>query len=39
VLAKGDSAFAVMVIELTPDEQQVSEIYAVTNPDKLTQIN
>ncbi|MER6121649.1 RNA polymerase sigma factor SigJ [Streptomyces sp. NPDC001795] len=39
VLVKGESAFAVMVIELTPDEQQVSEIYAVTNPDKLTRIN
>jgi RNA polymerase sigma-70 factor (ECF subfamily) len=39
VLVDGDTAFAVMVIELTPDEQQVAEIYAVTNPDKLTQIN
>lgn len=39
VLVKGDSAFAVMVIELTSDEQQVAEIYAVTNPDKLSGIN
>jgi RNA polymerase sigma-70 factor (ECF subfamily) len=39
VLFADDAPFAVMVIDLTPDGEQVSEIYAVTNPDKLSHIN
>jgi hypothetical protein len=33
-----DAPFAVMVIDLSPDGDQVAGIYAVTNPDKLTRI-
>ncbi|WP_037568928.1 sigma factor-like helix-turn-helix DNA-binding protein [Phaeacidiphilus oryzae] len=35
MLVADGAPFAVMVLELTSDEQQVSEIYTVTNPDKL----
>ncbi|MGW3243948.1 RNA polymerase sigma factor SigJ [Streptomyces sp. NPDC001070] len=38
VLVEGGSAFAVMVVDLTPDGERVAEIYAVTNPDKLNRI-
>ncbi len=39
VLVDGDTPFAVMVIDLTPDGAHVAEIYTVTNPDKLTRID
>lgn len=39
VLFAGDTLYAVMVLDLTPDGGQVCGIYAVANPDKLTQIN
>lgn len=35
VLFSGDTPFAVMVLDLTPDGEQVSDIYNVANPDKL----
>lgn len=38
ILFDQDAPFAVMVIDLTPDGEQVAGIYAVTNPDKLTRI-
>ncbi|MET7465561.1 RNA polymerase sigma factor SigJ [Nonomuraea sp. NPDC005501] len=38
VLFDGDSPFAVMVVDLDPDGDQVTGIYAVTNPDKLTHV-
>jgi RNA polymerase sigma factor (sigma-70 family) len=38
LLFADDAPFAVMVIDLTPDENQVSGIYAVTNPEKLSRI-
>jgi RNA polymerase sigma factor (sigma-70 family) len=38
LLFADDAPFAVMVIDLNPDGSQVSGIYAVTNPDKLTRI-
>ena len=38
LLFAGDAPFAVIVLELTPDGQQVSGIYAVTNPDKLSRL-
>ncbi|MBN6056838.1 RNA polymerase sigma factor SigJ [Nonomuraea sp. RK-328] len=38
VLFDGDAPFAVMVVELGPDGDQVTGIYTVTNPDKLTHI-
>jgi RNA polymerase sigma factor (sigma-70 family) len=36
VLFAGAAPFAVVVLDLTPDGQQVSGVYAVTNPDKLS---
>ena len=38
LLFAGDAPFAVIVLELTPDGEQVSGIYAVTNPDKLSRL-
>ncbi|MET8155820.1 RNA polymerase sigma factor SigJ [Sphaerisporangium sp. NPDC005289] len=38
VLFADDSPFAVMVIDLTPDGEQVRGIYTVTNPDKLSRV-
>jgi RNA polymerase sigma-70 factor (ECF subfamily) len=35
----GDAPFAVLVLDLTPDGEQVRGIYAVTNPDKLARVN
>ncbi|MEV1178900.1 RNA polymerase sigma factor SigJ [Nonomuraea sp. NPDC049784] len=38
VLFDGDAPFGMMVLDLTPDGEQVSGIYTVTNPDKLTNL-
>ncbi|KUL21391.1 RNA polymerase subunit sigma-24 [Streptomyces regalis] len=38
VLFTGDSPYAVMVMDLTPDGDQVSDVYIVTNPAKLTHV-
>ncbi|MFH9043470.1 RNA polymerase sigma factor SigJ [Streptomyces sp. NPDC017966] len=38
VLFTGDSPYAVMVMDLTPDGDQVSGVYVVTNPAKLTHV-
>ncbi|WP_405865330.1 RNA polymerase sigma factor SigJ [Streptomyces sp. NBC_00005] len=38
VLFQGDSPYAVMVMDLTPEGDQVSGVYIVTNPDKLTHV-
>ncbi|WP_394365491.1 RNA polymerase sigma factor SigJ [Streptomyces sasae] len=38
VLFEGDSPYAVMVMDLTPDGERVSGVYVVTNPDKLTRV-
>ncbi|MFK0167963.1 RNA polymerase sigma factor SigJ [Streptomyces sp. NPDC090306] len=35
VLFQGDSPFAVMVMDLTPEGDRVSDVYIVTNPEKL----
>ncbi|MBO4256876.1 RNA polymerase sigma factor SigJ [Streptomyces griseorubiginosus] len=39
VLFLGDSPYAVMVMDLTPDGDRVSDVYIVTNPDKLTHVH
>jgi RNA polymerase sigma-70 factor (ECF subfamily) len=39
LLFDGDSPFAVMVLDLSPEDGQVSGIYAVTNPEKLTHVS
>lgn len=39
VLLDGDTVFAVMVLDLTPDGQQVNEIYTIVNPDKLSSLH
>jgi RNA polymerase sigma factor (sigma-70 family) len=39
VLFEGDSPYAVMVMDLTPEGDQVSGIYIVTNPEKLTHVH
>jgi RNA polymerase sigma factor (sigma-70 family) len=39
VLFAGDTPYAVMVLDLTPDGGQVRGIYAVANPDKLTHVD
>ncbi|MFJ9539543.1 RNA polymerase sigma factor SigJ [Streptomyces sp. NPDC101225] len=39
VLFDGESPYAVMVMDLTPEGDQVSGIYIVTNPDKLTHVH
>ncbi|MQA15949.1 MAG: sigma-70 family RNA polymerase sigma factor [Pseudonocardiaceae bacterium] len=38
VLFAGDSPFAVMVLDLTPEGEQVRSVYTVVNPDKLSHI-
>ncbi|MBK3579399.1 RNA polymerase sigma factor SigJ [Streptomyces sp. MBT65] len=38
VLFEGDSPYAVMVMDLTPEGDQVSGVYIVTNPEKLTRV-
>ncbi|MFJ9242125.1 RNA polymerase sigma factor SigJ [Streptomyces sp. NPDC101776] len=39
VLFEGDSPYAVMVMDLTPEGDQVSGVYIVTNPEKLTHVH
>ncbi|MFC8513642.1 RNA polymerase sigma factor SigJ [Streptomyces sp. NPDC057257] len=39
VLFQGDSPYAVMVMDLTPEGDRVSGVYIVTNPDKLTHVH
>ncbi|WP_372441072.1 RNA polymerase sigma factor SigJ [Actinacidiphila acididurans] len=36
VVFSGDSPYAVMVIDLDPDADTVTDVYVVTNPDKLS---
>jgi RNA polymerase sigma-70 factor (ECF subfamily) len=38
LLFADDAPFAVMVLDLSPDGDKVSGIYAVTNPDKLGRV-
>ncbi|MBA2944729.1 RNA polymerase sigma factor SigJ [Streptomyces himalayensis] len=38
VVFAGDSPYAVMVMDLTPEGDQVSGVYLVTNPDKLSRV-
>ncbi|MFD8717414.1 RNA polymerase sigma factor SigJ [Streptomyces sp. NPDC059629] len=38
VLFEGDSPYAVMVMDLTPEGDRVCGVYVVTNPDKLTRV-
>ncbi|WP_329342478.1 RNA polymerase sigma factor SigJ [Streptomyces sp. NBC_00663] len=38
VLFEGDSPYAVMVMDLTPEGDRVSDVYIVTNPEKLTHV-
>lgn len=39
VLFAGDTPYAVIVLDLTPDGRQVSGIYSVANPDKLSHVD
>jgi RNA polymerase sigma-70 factor (ECF subfamily) len=39
LLFAGEAPFAVVVLDLTPDGEQVSGIYAVANPDKLARVH
>lgn len=39
LLFAGDTPYAVMVLDLTPDGDQVCGIYTVANPDKLAHVN
>ncbi|SNR44706.1 SnoaL-like domain-containing protein [Haloechinothrix alba] len=39
VVFDGDDLFAVMVLDLTPDGEQISGVYTVANPDKLTHLD
>lgn len=39
VLFQGDSPYAVMVMDLTPEGDRVSDVYIVSNPDKLTHVH
>lgn len=39
LLFAGDTPYAVLVLDLTPDGDQVCGIYAVANPDKLSHVN
>ena len=39
LLFAGDAPFAVIVLDLTPDGEQVCGIYTVTNPDKLARVD
>lgn len=38
VLFDGDSPFAVMVLDLSPDGDRIHHVYTVVNPDKLSHI-
>ncbi|MER5469907.1 RNA polymerase sigma factor SigJ [Streptomyces sp. NPDC002685] len=38
VVFDGASPYAVMVMDLTPDGERVSDVYIVTNPEKLTHV-
>lgn len=38
VVYAGDSPYAVMVMDLTADGEQVSDVYIVSNPEKLTHV-
>jgi RNA polymerase sigma factor (sigma-70 family) len=38
VVFSGDSPYAVMVMDLDPDSDRVTDIYLVTNPDKLSHV-
>lgn len=38
VVFEGGSPYAVMVMDLTPDGEQVSDVYIVTNPEKLAHV-
>ncbi|MEV6011066.1 RNA polymerase sigma factor SigJ [Streptomyces sp. NPDC051976] len=38
VVFSGDSPYAVMVMDLNPQNDQVTDIYLVTNPDKLSRV-
>jgi RNA polymerase sigma factor (sigma-70 family) len=38
VVFSGDSPYAVMVMDLSPKNDQVTDIYLVTNPDKLSRV-
>ena len=38
LLLSGDTPFAVIVLDLVPDGDQICGIYAVTNPDKLSHL-
>ena len=38
VVFEGESPYAVMVMDLTPDGDQVSDVYIVTNPEKLAHV-
>ncbi|MGW2517047.1 RNA polymerase sigma factor SigJ [Streptomyces sp. NPDC001617] len=39
VLFQGDTAFAVMVMDLTPEGDRINGVYIVSNPDKLTHVH
>jgi RNA polymerase sigma-70 factor (ECF subfamily) len=39
LLFTGDTPYAVIVLDLTPDGSRVCGIYAVTNPDKLSHVD
>jgi RNA polymerase sigma factor (sigma-70 family) len=39
VLFQGDSPYAVMVMDLTPEGDQVGGVYIVSNPEKLTHVH
>jgi hypothetical protein len=39
VLFDEDAPFAVMVLDLDPDDDRVRGIYGVTNPDKLSHVD
>jgi RNA polymerase sigma-70 factor (ECF subfamily) len=39
LLFAGDTPYAVLVLDLTPDGDQVCGIYAVSNPDKLAHVD
>jgi RNA polymerase sigma-70 factor (ECF subfamily) len=39
VLFSGDTPFAVLALDLSPDGERISGIYLVSNPDKLSRLN
>ncbi|WP_405014077.1 RNA polymerase sigma factor SigJ [Kitasatospora sp. NBC_01539] len=39
LLFRGDTPFGVLVLDLTPDGEQVAGVYFLTNPDKLTHVH